>query len=106
MSTFLSNKFLKYRGLAHKPVPIETDRYCQGCGYNVRGLVFGRNCPECGTHLFSASEARPHLVIVRNGTLDDTALLKPGAIIWTASASEWAWIDESIPRHAGQPPPA
>lgn len=65
-----------------------------------------RFCPECGTQLFSASEARPHLVIVRNGTLDDTALLKPGAIIWTASAPEWAWIDESIPRHAGQPPPA
>ncbi len=36
-----------------------------------------RFCPNCGTHVFSASEARPHLVIVRNGTLDDTELLKP-----------------------------
>jgi hypothetical protein len=64
-----------------------------------------RFCPGCGTHLFSASEARPHLIIVRNGTLDDTALLKPSATIWTASAPEWAWIDETLPRHAGQPPP-
>jgi hypothetical protein len=64
-----------------------------------------RFCPNCGTHVFSASESRPHLVIVRNGTLDDTELLKPSATIWTESAPEWAWIDESLPRHAGQPPP-
>lgn len=29
-----------------------------------------RFCPVCGTHLFSASEARPHLVFVRAGTLE------------------------------------
>jgi hypothetical protein len=64
-----------------------------------------RFCPECGTHVFSAAESRPHLVIVRNGTLDDTELLKPSATIWAASAPEWAWIDETLPKHAGQPPP-
>jgi hypothetical protein len=62
-------------------------------------------CPECGTHLFSAAESRPHLVIVRNGALDDRELIEPGATIWTASAPEWAWIDESLPQHAGQAPP-
>jgi hypothetical protein len=64
-----------------------------------------RFCPQCGTHIFSAAESRPHLVIVRNGTLDDTALLTPGATIWTASAPEWAWIDEALPQYEGQPPP-
>ena len=64
-----------------------------------------RFCPECGTHLFSEAESRPHLIIVRNGALDDTALLKPSATIWTDSAPEWAWIDETLPQHAGQPPP-
>src|SRR5262245_45905338 len=28
-------------------------------------------CPSCGTPLFSAAESRPHLLIVRNGALDD-----------------------------------
>jgi hypothetical protein len=65
-----------------------------------------RFCPACGTHVFSASDARPHLVIVRNGTLDDTDLMRPGATIWTDSAPEWAWIDDSLPMHTGQPPPA
>jgi len=64
-----------------------------------------RFCPNCGTPVFSAAESRPHLLIVRNGALDDTALLKPSATIWTSSAPEWAWIDESLPMHAGQPPP-
>jgi hypothetical protein len=64
-----------------------------------------RFCPSCGTPVFSASEARPHLVIVRNGALDDTELLNPSATIWTDSAPEWAWIDETHPRFEGQPPP-
>ena len=64
-----------------------------------------RFCPNCGTPVFSAAESRPHLVIVRTGALDDTELTKPGATIWTASAPEWAWIDETLPMHQGQPPP-
>jgi hypothetical protein len=64
-----------------------------------------RFCPNCGTQLFSEAEERPHLIIVRNGALDDTSLLEPGATIWTAEAPEWAWIDETLPQHAGQPPP-
>jgi hypothetical protein len=68
-------------------------------------VMHRRFCPHCGTHLFSASEARPHLIIVRNGALDDTALARPGATIWTTAAPEWAWIDETLPMHDGQPPP-
>jgi hypothetical protein len=64
-----------------------------------------RFCPSCGTPVFSESESRPHLVIVRNGALDDTKLLKPSATIWTESAPEWAWIDDAHPRFTGQPPP-
>ncbi|MCZ6834789.1 MAG: hypothetical protein O7G85_03350 [Planctomycetota bacterium] len=47
---YLSEKFLKSRlGLDHAPgVKIEDDRSCTGCGYNLKGLTFGRACPECG----------------------------------------------------------
>lgn len=64
-----------------------------------------RFCPNCGTPVFSAAESRPHLLIVRNGALDDIELMKPGATIWTESAPGWASIDETLPMHAGQPPP-
>jgi len=65
-----------------------------------------RFCPVCGTHLFSASEARPHLVFVRAGTLDDPEIARPELTIWTASAPSWACIDERLPKVERQPPPA
>jgi len=64
-----------------------------------------RFCPVCGTHLFSEAEARPHLIIVRAGTLDDPEIAKPETTIWTSEAPSWACISDSIPSTEGQPPP-
>lgn len=64
-----------------------------------------RFCPDCGTHLFSEAESRPHLIIVRNGALDDRNLLAPTAAIWTASAPSWATFDPAHTLFPGQPPP-
>lgn len=65
-----------------------------------------RFCPRCGTHLFSEAEARPHLIFVRAGSLDDPEIASPAATIWTSAAPAWACIDPSLPRFDGQPPPA
>jgi len=65
-----------------------------------------RFCPICGTHLFSASEARPHLLFVRAGSLDDPEVAKPAMTIWTTSAPSWACFDERLPQVERQPPPA
>jgi len=62
-------------------------------------------CPACGTPVTTAAMARPDLVGVRAGTLDNPSLLPPTAVIWTASAPEWACIDPKLPATAGQPPP-
>ena len=64
-----------------------------------------RFCPVCGTHMFSEAEARPHLIFVRAGTLDDPDLARPAATIWTAQAPHWACVDASLPSWEGQPPP-
>jgi hypothetical protein len=64
-----------------------------------------RFCPICGTPLFSEAEARPQLIFVRAGTLDDPEIAKPAATIWTASAPSWACMDASLPSFEGQPPP-
>ncbi|HEY1856621.1 GFA family protein [Acidocella sp.] len=68
-------------------------------------VMHRRFCPVCGTHLFTASEARPALLFARAGTLDDPEIMKPAATIWTASAPAWACIDKSIPKFDHQPPP-
>ena len=48
MAQFFTDKYLKYRAALERR-PIEGDRQCDQCGYNVKGLRFGGRCPECGT---------------------------------------------------------
>ena len=62
-------------------------------------------CPECGTPIFSKSDARPKLVIIRAGALDDPNLAAPQAVIWTSEAPEWACFDPALPQVERQPPP-
>ena len=63
-------------------------------------------CERCGTPVTSVSEARPHLTILRAGTLDDRELARPSLTIWTESAPSWACIDAALPTTPRQPPPA
>lgn len=63
-------------------------------------------CPTCGTPVTSAAEARPHLIFVRAGTLDNPSLMAPQVTIWTSEAPDWACIDPAIPSIEAQPPPA
>ena len=62
-------------------------------------------CPSCGTPLFSRTNARPNLVFIRVGALDDPELLAPEVTIWTKSAPSWAHFDPDIPTVEGQPAP-
>jgi hypothetical protein len=48
MSEFLTDKYLKYMA-ALRGKPIEDDTQCEYCGYNLKGLRYGKACPECGT---------------------------------------------------------
>ena len=64
-----------------------------------------RFCPKCGTHLFSQAEARPHLITIRAGTLDNPEIARPEITIWTSMAPSWACIDEGLPTHETQAPP-
>ena len=63
-------------------------------------------CPACGTPISSRAETRPHLVVIRAGTLDDPSFARPSATIWTSSAPKYACIDPTLPQVPHQPPPA
>ena len=68
-------------------------------------VMHRRFCPKCGTPLFSAAEARPHLIFARVGTLDDPEVARPATTIWTEQAPSWACIAADLPRVERQPPP-
>jgi hypothetical protein len=69
-------------------------------------VMHRRFCPNCGVHLFSEAEARPLLVFVRAGSLDDREMARPSATIWVSEAPSWACFDPQLPKMDGQPPPA
>lgn len=90
MSAFLSNKLLKYRGLLNEPKkPIGADRLCPGCGYNLRGLMMGGNCPECGRGIQVNEVSRDMLVA---GDIAQRRLLAIGlALLALSPLAAAAW---------------
>ncbi|MDP9089401.1 MAG: GFA family protein [Pseudomonadota bacterium] len=75
------------------------------CTADSGNVMHRRFCPLCGTQVFTTSEARPTLIFVRAGTLDDPTVAQPSVTIWTSQAPRWACIDADLPRVARQPPP-
>ena len=68
-------------------------------------VMHRRFCMACGTQLFSEAKARPHLIFVRAGTLDDPEIAKPAVTIWTSQAPGWASINDKIQEVNRQPLP-
>lgn len=63
-------------------------------------------CPGCGTAIFGGrlTTDAEGVVVVRAGTLDDTAWLRPAVHIWTRSAQPWVVSPETARRFATRPP--
>ena len=61
-------------------------------------------CPECGCMLFLQVSARPDLVGIRVGTLDDPSWFRPEADIFVKSAQPWDHMNPNLPKYASYPP--
>jgi hypothetical protein len=77
-------------------------------GVTAGGRIKSRwTCPDCGTWLFGNARPgtdHPDLVrIVRGGTLDDTAWLKPTAHFWTRSKQPWITLPIGATVYETQP---
>ena len=61
-------------------------------------------CAECGTSLFYVNEAMlPGMVDIQTGTLDDAALLPPGAQIQVAERLPWMATLHTLPEFQRYP---
>ena len=61
-------------------------------------------CPDCGTMLFLRVSARPDLVAIRVGTLDDPSGFRPEADIFVKSAQPWDYLNPAIEKHTHEQP--
>jgi hypothetical protein len=82
----------------------DTKRYDDSA--TASGRTLSRHfCGHCGSPIYSHRNPRVGFVVVRAGSLDESAGLKIGAHIWTASARPWSHIDPAAECHPGNLPP-
>ena len=75
--------------------------------YSVRGgsgrLATRSFCADCGTPLFTSSEANPAFMSVRFASLDQHEEFRPMLDIWTTKARSWVCLDPAIPHFPESP---
>jgi len=67
------------------------------------GLTTRSFCPDCGTPLFTQSDAYSQVTSIRFPSLDDASNFKPTLDIYTASAQQWVCLDPTIPHFLQSP---
>jgi hypothetical protein len=72
---------------------------CTGGSGNPVTRVF---CPNCGSHIFSKG-ARPGVVMLKAGTLDDPEQFKPMASVYVSRAPRWDTPREGLPAFPEMP---
>ena len=60
-------------------------------------------CPLCGSPLFLTNSARPDLVVLYAGSLDDPSWVRPARDIYTASAQPWDYMNPHLPKFPQMP---
>jgi hypothetical protein len=63
-------------------------------------------CPNCFSRIYGVNSARPQFLVLRAGTLDDSARFKPHFHLWTRSKQLWVSIPEGavvLETQAGSP---
>ena len=56
-------------------------------------------CGRCGSPIYSALAARPEVVRVRVGTINEPLSVRPAASYYTGSKCNWWEILDTLPRH-------
>jgi hypothetical protein len=61
-------------------------------------------CPTCGSPVFMSYPARPDLITIHAGSLDDPGRYKPEAVTYTSRGYAWDHLDPALPKFDKMPP--
>jgi hypothetical protein len=62
-------------------------------------------CPKCGSRVYGENSARPGLVGLSVGCVDDNSWFKPAAIVYAKDRPAWDKTSTDIPNFEMMPPP-
>jgi hypothetical protein len=60
-------------------------------------------CPTCSNRIYHENPAKPEVVRLKPGTLDDTSIIQPELQVWMKSAQGWLEQIHDLPCHDTQP---
>jgi hypothetical protein len=63
-------------------------------------------CSECGGRLFGENSARPGIMAVAVGAIDDNTWFAPGRVVYVKDRPPWDVTSTDIPNFDMMPPPA
>ena len=66
---------------------------------NTRGF-----CPNCGSRLFGRNSARPGVIAVTAGVVDDSSWFSPHAIVYNKDKPIWDKMADDVPKFDAMPP--
>jgi hypothetical protein len=62
-------------------------------------------CPVCSSRVFGTNSARPGVLVVPVGVLEDSSWFAPEVVVYTRSAPAWDLTTDAVPHFDAMPPP-
>jgi len=62
-------------------------------------------CPKCGSRVYGENSARPGLIGISVGCVDDNSWFEPAAIVYAKDRPNWDQTSTEIPNFETMPPP-
>ena len=90
---------------AEKDIAVNGETAEYGATADSGNTNFRRFCPKCGSRLFGRNSARPGVMAVAVGTVDDNSWFKPQARVYSKSRPEWDLMASDIPAFEAMAPP-
>jgi hypothetical protein len=56
-------------------------------------------CPSCGSRVFGTNSAKPNLISIDVGLLDDHSWFKPGAVLYASRRHDWDITSDEVPSY-------
>ncbi|MEE9596447.1 MAG: GFA family protein, partial [Acidiferrobacterales bacterium] len=60
-------------------------------------------CSDCGSHIYAYMAAKPDIVVLRMGTLDEDPKVRPIRHIWMSHRAPWYEVLDDLPTHDEMP---
>ena len=63
-------------------------------------------CPKCGGRVYGENSARPGIIGIAIGSMDDNDWFRPQAIVYAKHRPAWDNTSQDVPNFEAMPPPA